>query len=208
MKLSEIFEELAYGELSDLSMCEGGEVKPESQPKIVIKLNDVLQSLYTKYVIKTEYMVLDTSIKALTYQLDDPHSVKIVYIQPNVVDDVEIYKNRDYFNVRGNTIVFIKEPIADTFNLTFQWKPLKLAVNPSTRRYLDQEVEIDPVIVPLVRLYVASAIFQGMNGELHKKTGIELLNQAQFVQADLELSGALAMSVGFANNRFKVNGFT
>lgn len=203
-----MLEELAYGELSDLSLAENGEIKPDSVPKIVIKLNDVIQSLFTKYVIKTLDVDIDTTIKGYNYTINSENAVKIVYIYPNLVNEVDIYKNNDQFSVKGNTITFIKYPVANSFRVTYQWKPSKLKINPAVSRFGDQIIDLDSALVPLVKLLVASAIFSNMNGELHKKTGVELFNQAQILQNDLELAGNLNIAVDFNNNRFRANGFT
>ena len=176
MKLSEIFEELAYGELSDLSMVSDGQIKPDQQAKVVIKLNDALVTLFTKYVIKVVDTTLSTAIKQLNYVFTNDNCVKIVYIVPNLPNEEAIYKNNDQFAIQGNKITFLKAPIADSFGLSYQWKPSKLKINPTIQGFLAQEVDIDSSLVPLVRTLVASAIFTGMNGEAHKATGVALYN--------------------------------
>lgn len=209
MLLSELFEELSYGELSDLTMSSvKGTIKEEEQPKIVIKLNDVLTNLYSKYVIKLEYAILNTIIKTTSYSLDPKNSVRIVYVEPEVEKEEDIYKNKDEFNVQGNTLIFKKAPVADRFAVRYQWKPSRLKINPTEPRFLDQRIPLDPVLLPLVRTQVAAGIFQNMNGEAHKNTGVNLQNQAQFLISDLEISGILNNSVVFENNRFRINNFT
>lgn len=209
MLLSELFEELSYGELSDLTMSSvKGTIKEEEQPKIVIKLNDVLTNLYSKYVIKLEYAILNTTIKTTSYSLDPKNSVRIVYVEPEVEKEEDIYKNKDEFNVQGNTLIFKKAPVANSFAVRYQWKPSRLKINPTAPRFLDQRIPLDPVLLPLVRTQVAAGIFQNMNGEAHKNTGVNLQNQAQFLISDLEISGILNNSVDFENNRFRINNFT
>lgn len=209
MLLSELFEELSYGELSDLTMSSvKGTIKEEEQPKIVIKLNDVLTNLYSKYVIKLEYAILNTTIKTTSYSLDPKNSVRIVYVEPEVEKEEDIYKNKDEFNVQGNTLIFKKAPVANSFAVRYQWKPSRLKINPTEPRFLDQRIPLDPVLLPLVRTQVAAGIFQNMNGEAHKNTGVNLQNQAQFLISDLEISGILNNSVDFENNRFRINNFT
>lgn len=208
MKLSDLLEELAYGELSDLSLAVNGEIKDESKPKLVIKINDVLQSLYTKYVIKFFEVDLDTTLKSYNYTITSENAVKILYIHPNVVNEAEIYRNNDQLSIRGNTVSFIKHPIANSFRVSYQWRPSKLKINPSITNFGNQQVDISPELLPLVKLLVASAIYTNMNGETHKKTGVDLFNQAQILQADLELTGVLNISVDFKNNQFRLNGFT
>lgn len=207
MKLSDFFEEIAYGELSDLSYAEGGMINDENKPKVTIRINDVLSKLHTKYVIRTGEAVVDTSIKDVRYQYANENSVRIIYVIPSPEDEVSLYKNNDHLAVVGNSLVFLAPPKGNSFPITYQWCPSKLAINPTTANYLDQEVDIPSVLVPLVRTLVASALFTGSNGELHKKTGAELFNQAQYIQAELEMSGILNISVPFKNNQFVISGF-
>ena len=207
MKLHEIFEELAYGEVSDLSMAQDGLIKEDQQAKVTIKINDTLLSLYTKYVIKLVDAQIITTTKALRYDFINPNSVKIVYAHPELPNPEAIYRNEDHFAIQGNSIVFKKLPEMDELSITYQWKPSKLKINPTSRGFLDQEVNIDPVLSPLVRTLVASSIFNGMNGEAHKASGVGLYNQAKIMQAELEASGALTTSVAYENQRFYKNGF-
>ena len=207
MKLYEIFEELAYGEVSDLSMAQDGLIKEDQQAKVTIKINDTLLSLYTKYVIRLVDSQINTTTKALRYDFVNPNSVKIVYARPELPNPEAIYRNEDHFAIQGNSIVFKKLPEMNELNITYQWKPSKLKINPTSRGFLDQEMNIDPILAPLVRTLVASAIFNGMNGEAHKASGVGLYNQAQIMQAELEASGALTTSVAYENQRFYKNGF-
>lgn len=207
MQLGDLFEELAYGELSDANMAENGDIKPEQQPKVVIKLNDVLTDLYTKYVIKTVTVSLDTRIKSKQYSLASNNLVKILYVHPELLTEEQIYKNNDQFRIDGPRILFVKPPIASDFEVVYQWKPLKFGLNPGVSNFKKQELGFPSELGALVRTRIASAIFQNMNGELHKKTGVEMFNQAQFLQQDLEMSGALTTSVDYKNSQFMRNGF-
>lgn len=207
MKLSDFLEEIAYSELSDISYAKGGMVNDENKPKVVIKLNDILTSLYTKYVIHTVEAVIPTVVKTFRYDLANPNSVRIIYVVPSSQDEADIYKNRDHLAIRGNSLVFLAHPKGNSFAITYQWKPTKLKINPATSNYNDQEVEIPEVLVPLVRTLVAAGLFTDMNGELHKNTGTQLFNRAQYMQAELEISGILNISVPYKNDQFVISGF-
>ena len=207
MKLSDFFEEIAYGELSDFSYAEGGMINDENKPKVVIKINDHISALHTKYVIRTEEAVIDTSVKANRYIYPNANSTRIIYVVPAVEDQAAIYRNSDHLAVMGNSLVFLAPPKGDSFDITYQWQPSRLALIPTTADYLEQEVDIPLVLVPLLRTMVASSLFTDSNGELHKKTGIELFNRSQYMKAELEISGILNMSVPFKNNQFVISGF-
>lgn len=207
MKLADFFEEIAYSELADVPFAKGGMVNDENKPKVTIKLNDVLSSLYTKYVIRTEDDLIPTLVKALRYDYANLNSTRIIYVVPAVADLDTIYKNNDHLAIQGNSLVFLAPPVGNSFAITYQWKPTKLKIIPSVSNFDAQEVDIPSVLVPLVRTLVASGIFSDMNGELHKKTGIELFNRAQYMQAELEMSGILNISVPFKNNQFVISGF-
>lgn len=207
MLLSDFLEELAISELSDLFMADNGEINPNDQAKVVVQINDVLSDLYTKYVIKTTDYTLSTAVKALNYTVPEANSVRIIYIMPIVPELETLYTNNDQFDLMGNRITFKKLPKADSFSLVLQYKPSRLSIRVNDPTFLTQEADIPSVLVPLVRTLVASNLFGNSNAELHKKTAVELFNKAQFMKAELEASGALVTTVGFRNNRFKLNGF-
>lgn len=209
MRLADFMEELAYGELSDLSHAEDGMVIAERQPGIVIKVNDVLNQLYIKYIIKLVATTLVTTVKTKSYTLIEPNSVRIIYVRPDAPDDTTLYERNDRFVLSGNTITFDRDegPISNLIHIMYQYKPNKLILNPANPAYKDQEIDLPSELVPLARTLVASSVFTNMNGELHKKTGAELFNQAQFMQNELELAGILVTSVGFDSNTFFKNGF-
>lgn len=214
MLLSEFFEELAYGELSDLSMAASlGEIKAEYQPKIVIKLNDFLTNLYTKYTLRLVDVDIPTIAEYPVYNLPYAHirnSVRIVYAKPAYLgSDIDSFNSYiDTFRIIGNSLVFDKRPAVPYYSVKYQWRPTKMDINPATDGYLSQEIDLEEVVVPLVRVSVASGIFQSMNGEAHKATGMELFNQAQFMVNDLETQGILNKGALFQNNQFITNNFT
>lgn len=207
MRLDQFMEEIAYGELSDLSMSEGATIKDDKKPLIVIKLNDVITNLYNKYIIRLVDDIIDTSVKMNTYQFINENSVQIVYVKPHEASLDEIYENRDYFRVQGNTLYFNKPPKADAFEIKYQYKPLRLRNNPATQGFLSQEVEVTEALLPLVRTLVAASIYNGMNGEMHKATAVGLRNDAEYMRVDLESMGVLVNSVDFKNRQFEKNGF-
>lgn len=207
MKLHEFLEELALGELMDTSMSVNGEIKDDKQPNIVIKLNDVLNHLHTKYIMKLVPAYIDTFIKELTYTYVNPNSVQIVYVRPTEWDYSKIYHHHEHMVIRGNTISFNVKPTANLFDIWYQWKPTRLNINPAKGSFLDQEVNMPDTLRPLVRTLVAAQVFMSMNGELHKKTAVELTNLAQYMMLDLEHMSILNTSVDYQNNQFFKNGF-
>ena len=208
MQITEFFDEMAYGELSDLSLAEGEEIKATAKPKLIIALNDALLELYTKYVLRLVDVPLVLVPTSKTYAVEAENSVRIVYAAPVLQRDYDdLYHKPNYFNIRGNQLIFTEFPTITQFGLTYQWKPSKLKVNPATPNFERQVIEADPTIMPLVRTLVAAAIFNNMGSEAHKAIGIGLLNKAQFMKAEMESSGILNTNVMFENRRFQANGF-
>lgn len=207
MKLSDFLEEIAFGELYDLSFAKNGEIVDERKAMVVIKVNDVLTNLYNKYILDMRPAVIDTSIKQLHYTYDNPNSVQIVYAEPINWDRLDIYKTEGHLTIRGNTLRFNRTPKVDVYNIWYQWSPSRLKTNPAAGGFDNQIVSVPMILLPLVRTLVASAIYINMNNELQKKTGIELANASQYMIADLENMGVLKTSVDYDNIVFMKNGF-
>lgn len=208
MEITEFFDEMAYGELSDLSLAEGEEIKATAKPKLIIALNDALLGLYTKYVLRLVDIPLVLVPTSKTYAVEPENSVRIVYASPLLERDYDDpYHKPNYFMIRDNQLIFNDFPTITQFKLTYQWKPSKLKVNPATPNFERQVIQSDPVIMPLVRTLVAAEIFGNMGNENHKAIGIGLMNKAQFMKAEMESSGILNTSVMFENRKFQTNGF-
>lgn len=77
MNVGDLFLNLSYGDLSNLSMGMEGEgfISAEDQPKIIGYANNVLTQLYTRFVHKVNYVKLESLATVNTYHLRTVHAV-------------------------------------------------------------------------------------------------------------------------------------
>lgn len=71
MKLSELLQKLSYGQLSELAIAgEGtGKVPDENVPKLIVRINDALTALYTRFDLQKRSVILETADGVYAYQL-------------------------------------------------------------------------------------------------------------------------------------------
>lgn len=71
MDINSLYEELSYGELSNLSMSgEGsGSIVEEKRPSVIVAANDGLVKLYTRFVLKKKDLVLQQYAHITNYHL-------------------------------------------------------------------------------------------------------------------------------------------
>lgn len=79
MKLSEVFEQLSVGELSQLSLggSEAGQIDPSNYGKVVAHLNLGLTSLYTRFCLKEGELIVPLVPDQLSYSLSAPDLLKV-----------------------------------------------------------------------------------------------------------------------------------
>lgn len=77
MKLSEIFTQLTYGELSQLSLGggESGEISPSNYPKILSHVNLALTALYKRFPLKEGQLTVALQTGRITYPLTSAYAV-------------------------------------------------------------------------------------------------------------------------------------
>lgn len=77
MKLIEIFNQLTYGELSQMSIggASVGEISEVNQAKVVAHINLALSALYTRFPLKFRTLTLDIQPGIQTYLLDSAFAV-------------------------------------------------------------------------------------------------------------------------------------
>lgn len=72
MTLNELFEDLAYGELSNLAMCEDldGKIREEDQPKIIRHVNKGLLALYSRFLMLEKDVLIELVDGITNYHLN------------------------------------------------------------------------------------------------------------------------------------------
>ena len=77
MKLNEYLKHLSYGELSNLKVGKDGTgegIKQDRIPQVVNAINEALLRLYSRFIIKTNTVIVETNEVRTRYHLSNKHS--------------------------------------------------------------------------------------------------------------------------------------
>lgn len=119
MTLGEIFKQLTYGELSQLSMggSEGGRVRPEDYERVTAHVNMALKALYRRFFLSAKEAIIDLYPQIQTYTLDRRFAVTnaeshepILYVIDSIYEPFEndVLKIEQVFN-EGGELLFLND---------------------------------------------------------------------------------------------------
>ncbi|HDU7846651.1 hypothetical protein [Acinetobacter baumannii] len=93
MKLSDVFDQLAYGELSSLSLAVDGEVEPREVNKIITHVNLGLTELHKRFVLKRKTLTLQTLADKSRYVLLAKYGESAGGSDPYILDADDPFKD-------------------------------------------------------------------------------------------------------------------
>ena len=214
MKLSELFQKLSYGELSNLSLSgEGsGTIIEASQPRIVLLINDALKDIFSRfnlnerttaiqsiewksfYPLRKEFAVQDPTV-GLKYILDTPYNkftddlVKILSVTNEVgatlpMNDLEQWAS--VFTPKHDTLQLTHPGSDQMFAVTYQ--ALHPEILATGEGFLDQEIRIPTILETALRMKVALPIFSSMSGQEYsvKSQQLEAAYESRLVEVKQE----------------------
>jgi len=194
MQLNELFDQLQYGELSQMSM--GGfdsaiGIAECDYPKIVAHVNLGLIELYKRFTVKSNKVVIQQYSDIQTYILDSKYSINAPAIpgaQQYILDTVEDPFTDDILRItrvkdEANTELFLNDEHEDESVFTPTYKSLLISVpndtSKTTIHYRATPTKIDAqglnifsteillpdsLIEPLC-LFIASRVFSNLNAD-------------------------------------------
>lgn len=216
MKISSLFRELSFGELSNLSISSSGsgEILQAKWPQLIHYTNDGLMALHTRFVLSEKELVIELDEGITEYVLSSKHSETIgtdddLYIK----DTVEAPFKDDAILILGVWDTTGKRSLNDSDDPTslFTPKPLTLQVpepiagRPMSVIYqashpklddvvpdedpetlLEQEIELPQYLHGALRQWVAYKVFSHMNGQENIMKGQEYLAAYDGICAGVE----------------------
>lgn len=222
MKLEELFTKLAYGELSNLALSEGGVITEPNRPKVITAINAALTDMYTRIHLNERELLVQTLEWKAIYplrkrhaQMDDTKDVKYIMDTPNnrFTDDIVkiLQVNNEIgcplplndpelchsvFTPHFDTVQFTHTDGAPVYSVMYQALHPKLVMDGDV---LNQEVMVPSVLEGMLCTKVASNILTPMGGQ-------EFTIQAQHLEASYETMMAeveqrnLALDIGISSN--------
>jgi hypothetical protein len=233
MQLLDLFESLANGELSNLSMAEGGIIANPSQPKIVLYTNEALLRLYSRFRLKEEDVLLQTYEHITFYHLQPKFAVS--YVPPMGTDPEPIRYILDHAQepFQGDVIRILsvfdnngcRLPLNDdnqVFSLfTPQFNCLQVPQPKSTLTLsilyqakhakltgvLTEELFVPDILLGALTAFIAYKVFSHMNTQESTSKAQEHIANYEAICADAEDKDLVGTSVSLTNSRFDIRGW-
>lgn len=228
MDLTELYERLALGELSNLALAETGTVSDEKRPSVVLYINEGLHRLYNRFHLKQDYLLLELSGHRTRYLLDsrhalsntDPSNTRIRYIndigRPFTDDIVKVLKVDDVYGIsiplnKPGDPASLFTPRPDVLEVPYPQAGMPVAVTYQAQHPKlsverpNQELELPEFLVGALSSYVAHKVFTHMNTQESTVKAAEHLAvfEAICVEAkeqDLITTGEATSSIRFDKN--------
>lgn len=159
IKLSELFDALASGELSNLNMAEGGEnIKQEKLPIVLRSINLGLLDLYTRFMLRKKTKEIETDIDQQMYRIDDDELIEILSIKDQNNNPVKSYLTDT------RTIKLLSKPVEKTkLIVEYKAKHPKLTQDDID---LDTEIELPIAYYNALLYFIADRLFMSIPNKL------------------------------------------
>lgn len=159
IKLSEIFDALASGELSNLNMAEGGEsIKQEKLPIVLRSINLGLLDLYTRFMLRKKTKEIDTVVDQYSYIVDDEELIEILSIKDENGNSVKSYLTDT------RTIKLLNKPIERSkLIVEYKSKHPKLTQDDID---LDTEIQLPMAYYNALLYFIADRLFMSIPNKL------------------------------------------
>ena len=230
MKLLDLFERLSFAELSNLAVgMEGaGTIRTEDQRKVLIHTNDGLLQLYSRFILKTKYLLIEEQEHITQYHLiekfaESKNCVEFPYIKDLVGDRFtgDLIRILEVYSNCGEQ--FVLNDAEDCHSL-FTPSPQTLQIpNPRTgvpKHILYQArhdiienindkvwVEIPFVLEGALQAYIAHKIFNHMNGQENLLKSQDHYTTYERICQEVEAKDLVSTSVSNSSNKLTERGF-
>lgn len=190
MKLQELLNELAIGELSNLAFAKTGVIDPTAHGKVITAINVALNDLFSRitlaekevlvetldwksiYFIRKEHARMDPTPGFQKYILDTPANpftgdlVKVLGVNNEVGDPLPMNDAEQWASVflpAFDTVQFNHPGAKQVFSVQYQALHPKLLM--SGTGYLDQVLRVPTVLMDMVKMKTASTLLAPMGGQ-------------------------------------------
>jgi hypothetical protein len=193
MKLSDIFDQLTFGELKQVGMggFEEGAIQPENYREVVNHLNLALVNLYTRFPIKEKQLILKTKegqtkyplLKQYAYSVDPVNYTIVDTLDAPFLEDIlridaafDVY-GMEYFindNHAANSLFTtsydeVTVPWAtgdELISIAYRAKPTKIVVPAAAATLnLSQAVHIPDTLLEPVLVYIEYRVMKSRGGD-------------------------------------------
>ena len=218
MTLQECLDRLARGKLSNLAICEKGNVKPQEIPRVIDAVNEALERLHTQLPIREKSVIVELYEGRTEYPLTSEHSVR--NMKGDIHDEYDYYIMDTEANPFLDDILVIQEvwddldrerPLNDPVHPLSVFTPehnfISVNFSPDVRVLnviyrakhisltadnLTDKVDIPSNLYGALLSYVAYLIHNNMNTELAVQNSQKYLAEYQNIIQEVIQNGTIA----------------
>lgn len=218
MTLQECLDRLARGKLSNLAICEKGNVKPQEIPRVIDAVNEALERLHTQLPIREKSVIVELYEGRTEYPLTSEHSVR--NMKGDIHDEYDYYIMDTEANPFLDDILVIQEvwddldrerPLNDPVHPLSVFTPehnfISVNFSPDVRVLnviyrakhisltadnLTDKVDIPSNLYGALLSYVAYLIHSNMNTELAVQNSQKYLAEYQNIIQEVIQNGTIA----------------
>lgn len=199
MKVSQLFENLAMAELSNLAIADNGVLADKAHQRILRYTDEALLALFTRFPLKTRNLIIEMQEHITKYHLaqkfaecsqsNEPFKyIKDLPEEPFKDDALKILEVWDSQNRKRplndpehEHSVFTPQPTTLEVPIPLHGKALAVtyqARHPSLVReteYINQHIDIPVYLESALQNYIGSKVYSHMNGQENKITSQEFM---------------------------------
>ncbi len=236
-QLSTLFEDLSYGQLSNLALSnEGsGTILEESRPKLILYLNDALTNLYSRFTLRTKEVLIKQYKHITNYRLSmkyamsqhEPEAEGYPYImdlmgEPFVEDVIKILavRNSTGYKYPLNDVERPDSVFTPQYNLIQVPYPIEgmamSVIYQAKHREMKLEeltedepegFEIPDVLYGALKSYIAYSVFSHMNTQESSAKAQEHLALYEATCSSVEDKDLVSTSISTTEGKFEIRGW-
>lgn len=231
MHLSELFRQLSLVELSNLATGNDGDgtIRTADHARVTVMVNDALQALYKRFIIKEKILLLEQQEGRAFYTLHSdyaasnsgttsgPHYIEDTS-EPFTDDLIRILDVADYYGrrYRLNEEMHELSIFTPEFNVLQIPRPeagVLMAIEYQAKHALlseselTGEIELPDVLLPALRQHVAGAVYSNVNTPESVATGQRHMMQYENLCLEIEQKEILPSTRNQVLTKFENRGF-
>lgn len=230
MKVEDLFSKLSYGELSNLNIGNDGRgsIQDEAHPKLIGYIDEGLLSLYGRFVLRENDLMIETRKHITNYHLvaeyaeSSGSNVPYPYIKdlPGEPFENDVIKILTVFDMYGNKVPLndvdhpnsMFTPMPQTLQVPRPVEAAGLSIGYQARHLplvqdgddlLSQNIVLPFVLERALQFYVAAKVYSHINGQENAAKSLE--HMQSYEQVCLEVQSNDLVSQSFSTSHSKLN---
>lgn len=235
MIVDDLFQELALGELSNLSLSENGTIIPQKRPQIIVYANEGLLALHSRFVLKEKDVLVEMREGVTNYHLlkryaisqydedNPPNRWDLPYIMDTVAEPFEedVIKILSAYNSYGIRLplddqesrLSVFNPQGNVLQVPFPIPGQAISLEYQAEHpkldhcNCDDEIVLPNVLKPALKAYIASKVFMHMNTSENTAKGHEHMMLYENICLDVVEKDLVNSSSSTTNTVFNQRGW-